>query len=1034
MQDDVLLQFIADLPLFTIYDQGQLAAFLEQVQLLSADAGEMVFAQGEPGDSFYVVYSGRIRILMQRDGREVSLGVLKKGDHFGESALITDQPRNAAARAVEESVLLVIPREVFTSFLLTEPAHREYFDKMMRSTSIDRFIKSASTLGKVARKELSQLVKCFKPETFREGEAVFRQGTVGDKFYLVESGKLKVLRWSDGEQEVLNFLREGDFFGEKALMNDAERYADVVCLTDCQLFSMSKTDFDALMERSPKLRRVIEDRIESYKIPPPIPYQEVIKQEMAALRKMTVSAGEAAKEAVREDRKTRKTGWFRRFYRRQVRFPYIRQYDEMTCGTTCLMMISRYYGKNFASARLRELAHVDLSGASLANLASAAEEVGYTTRALKLKFDTLREVRLPCIVHWQGYHYVVVHRTSDRHVWVADPAIGLRKYTREVFERNWSGITLTLEPTAEFAEQSEDRSSMRNFLQFILPHKRVLFEIVVASMLLNLFGLATPIFTQNVVDKVLSHNNASMLNMMFIGMLMVTVFRILVTLIRQYLIVHTSMRIDLQMLVAFYRHMLALPLGYFKARKVGDFVSRFGENMKIRAFLTNTALSLLLDVVLVVVYLALMFHYNARMAGLTLAFVPFVCVVTLVFTPIIRRLNIDAFQARAEADSHLIESINGIDTIKALHTESPVRWKWEDKYIRSMNIDFKLTNVGMLFNAFGDLVGTLSTTVILWYGAHQVMEGALTVGELMAFMALIGSVLSPVNRVINAWDDIQQTLVSVDRLNDVFSAEREFSDDASGQSGIVLPADGGCDVEFKDVFFRYGGKEDPYILSKINLKVPRGKTMALVGRSGSGKTTLVKLLARFFDVTEGQVQINGTDIRHINLNCLRRLVGFVLQETFVFNGTVRENIAYGDPGMNFERVMRAARLANAHDFITLLPFGYDTRIGESGLQLSGGQRQRIGIARALYTDPQILVFDEATSALDTESEQAIQKNMKSILADKTAFVIAHRLSTVRDADCIVVLDNGEVVETGSHAELMEQKGLYHYLAHQQLNL
>ncbi|NOY81800.1 MAG: peptide cleavage/export ABC transporter [Kiritimatiellaeota bacterium] len=1034
MQHADLLSFISDLPLFSIYDEERLAAFLEQMSLVSYSAGEVVFEQGDAGDTFYVVYSGRIRILMRRNGSDVNLGVLRKGDHFGESALITDHPRTATARAVEDSVLLVVSREDFTTFLLAEPAHRDYFDKLMRSAAIDRFLKSTSTLGKVGRNEVAELVRCFKPQTFGEGEAVFRQGSVADKFYLVESGKLKVVRWTDQEHEILNFLREGDFFGEKALVEDTTRYADVICLTPCKLFAMHKDDFDALIQKSPKLRRIIQDRIESYKTPPPIPYKEVIKQELAALKETKVTAGEDAEKAVREDRgAAQKTARRRRSRKPARRFPFIRQYDEMTCGTTCLMMISRFYGKNFASARLRELAHVDVSGASLANLATAAEQLGYTTRALKLKYDGLRSVPLPCIVHWQGYHYIVVHKVSDRYVWVADPAIGLRKYDREHFEKNWSGITLTLTPTASLEEQTDDRSSLRNFLRFVTPHRKTLIEVLIASVLLNIFGLATPIFTQNVVDKVLTHNNTSMLNMLFIGMLLVLFFRIMVMFVRQYLIVHISMQIDLKMLVAFYRHMLALPLGYFKARKVGDFVSRFGENQKIRAFMTHTALSLMLDVVLLVVYLGMMFYYNTKMAALTMVFIPFVAAVTLVFTPILRRLNIDAFQAHAEADSHLIESITGIDTIKALHAESPVRWKWEDKYIRSMNIDFKLTNAGMMFSAFGDLVGTLSATVLLWFGAHQVMAGALTVGELMAFMALMGSVMVPVNRVIGAWDDIQQTLVSVDRLNDVFSAKREFADADAGHSGVPLE-DVPCTIEFKDVFFRYGGNDDPYILSKINLKLPAGKSLALVGRSGSGKSTLVKLLARFWDVTEGQILINGVNVRHIDLNCLRRMIGFVLQETFIFNGTVRENIAYGEPEMDFSRVLRAAKMANAHDFVTTLPFGYDTRVGESGVQLSGGQKQRIGIARALYAEPRVLVFDEATSSLDSESEQAIQKNMQGILADKTSIIIAHRLSTVRDADVIAVLDNGEVVEQGSHTELMESKGLYHFLVHQQLNL
>ena len=493
------------------------------------------------------------------------------------------------------------------------------------------------------------------------------------------------------------------------------------------------------------------------------------------------------------------------------------------------------------------------------------------------------------------------------------------------------------------------------------------------------------------------------------------------------------MKIDLRMLVQFYKHMLALPLGYFKVRKIGDFITRFGENLKIRNFLTETALTIVLDSILIVVYLSLMFYYNVKMTLMVLLFIPLFLIITLVFTPILKKLNIRSFGARVESQSHLIESINAIDTVKAMNTEYQTRWKWENKYLKSLNIDFNLFKTAIYFNSLGEFVGSISTTFILFYGAHTVLNGDLSVGELMAFMALMGSVITPINRIISAWDDIQETLVSVDRLNDVFAAKPEFAESAEQESGIVLKDPNG-EIEFKDVFFRYGGEDDPYILSSIDLKIPSQARLAIVGRSGSGKTTLAKLIARFYDVTEGKITIDGHDIRNVNLANLRKLVGFVLQENFIFNGTISENISLGDPDESLEKVITAAKLANAHDFITNLGMGYETRVGESGLQLSGGQRQRIAIARVLYSNPKIIIFDEATSSLDTESEQAIQKNLDEILKDRTAIIIAHRLSTVRNADKIIVLDNGEIIEEGNHEELMKKEGLYHYLNYQQLNI
>lgn len=1030
-----LLSFIRKVPMLSIYTDEELTEMMQAAELKSISAGELVFEQDQPGDRFYIVYSGKIRILQQSDHhKEINLGIQFKGDHFGETALITDHPRNATARAVEDSVLISLDRDSFNKFLFAKPELREHFDKFIKYTSINQFLKTCTDLTVASPKDLQNLTKHFKLEFHKEGDLIFRQDAAPDKFYLIENGKLKIVRWEDDRPEIINFLREGQFFGEKALIEDSRRSADVVCLTDCSLFSLTREAFDSLVLTSPKIKKVIEDRIQSYLTEtPPIPYQELIKQELAARKKISVKKDIRADELRPTKEKKKRFQRLSSFYRRHVAFPFIRQHDQMTCGTTCIMMIAKYFGKSFASSRLRELAHVDLSGSSMANLASAAEQLGFSTRGLKLDYETLLTISLPCVIHWQGYHYIVVYKIDRKNVWISDPAMGNRKYTRKYFEENWNGITLTLEPTATFERQTEDKSSLKNFVQFVTPYKTILAEIFLASLLLNVFGLATPIFTQNIVDKVLIHQDISMLNIMMLGMLIILVFRILTMIVRQYLIIHTSMKIDLRMLVVFYKHLLSLPLGYFKVRKIGDFITRFGENMKIRNFLTNTALTIVLDVILIVVYLSLMFYYNLQLTTVVLILIPLFIVITILFTPVLKKLNIDSFNARVESDSHLIESIHAIDTIKAMNLEYTTRWKWEDKFIKSLNIDFKLSNTAMYFHSIGDFVATVGSTIILWYGAHQVIQQVMSVGELMAFMALMGSVITPINRIITVWDNIQQTLVSVDRLNDIFTAEPEFPESMEEVTGFVLREPRG-EIVFEKVFFRYGGEDDAYILSNLNFKILPGQTLAIVGRSGSGKTTLVRLIARFYDASEGIIVIDGYDLKNINLAHLRKLVGFVLQENHIFNATIRENISIGDPDEKMEKVIEAAKLANAHDFITGLAQGYETKVGESGLQLSGGQKQRIAIARVLYHKPQIVIFDEATSSLDTESEQAIQNNLNSILKDKTAIIIAHRLSTVRNADSIIVLDNGEIVEQGSHEELMEKRGLYHYLNHQQLNL
>lgn len=1031
LETSELESFISETKFFSGFDQDLIAKLVDRVEIVSFDPGELVFDESDDGDSFYVVYSGRIRIVKRREeGEDVNLGTKSKGDHFGETALFTDENRTAAARAAGETVLLKFNNEIFEDLIQSDPELKDYLDRFIHSNSVHAFLKSCTELSDVPAEELRAAVEKFREEFHDEGDVVIRQGTAPDKFYLVEEGTLKVERSVDGEKEIINILREGDFFGERAFLKEEKRYADVSCVTDCRLFSLDEDDFQDLVGESPDLKDSIEERMESYSgDEPPVPYEEILEEETTRRQEMDVTDDVDQEEVEPSEDEKSFLSKLPVFYYQNVKFPFVQQYDQRECGIACMRMIGRYYGKNFSASRLQEMANMGKSGTNMANLSSAAEKLGFTTRGMNLDYETLQSAHMPCIVHWEGYHYVVVYKITDDHVWVADPAVGLKKYPREEFEDSWTGVTLLIEPTPEFEETEEDTSTVGNFLQFLKPHKWVLAEIFLASLLMNIFGLATPIFTQITIDRVITHGNVSLLNMMFVGMLLVLSFQFLTRVIRRYLIVHTSLKIDLRMLIFFYRKLLALPMSFLDARKVGDFVTRFSENLKIRNFLTNTAMTLVLDTVLIVVYLGLMFYYNAQMTGIVMLFIPLLALITFLFTPRIKRLEKESFAEKANQKSHLIESINGIQTVKAMNVERPTRWQWENKFINYLNLDFQRQNTITFFDSATKTIVTLASTIILWFGAHKVIEGQLTVGELMAFVALLGSALSPIERTVKAWDEFQDILNAMNRLNDVLQAESE-----EDSEGISLSEPRGK-VEYEDVYFRYGGENDPYVLSNINLTVEPGETAAIVGRSGSGKSTLVSLLARFYDPEEGSVSIDGFDVRNISLDSLRSEVGYVLQDSFIFDRTIRENIALADAEEGkLEDVIQAAKMANAHDFITDLALGYDTQIGESGINLSGGQEQRVSIARVLYKDPSILIFDEATSSLDSESEQAIQKNLDTILEDRTALVIAHRFSTIRDADKIIVLDQGEIIERGTHEELMEERGLYHYLTNQQMNM
>jgi ATP-binding cassette subfamily B protein len=499
--------------------------------------------------------------------------------------------------------------------------------------------------------------------------------------------------------------------------------------------------------------------------------------------------------------------------------------------------------------------------------------------------------------------------------------------------------------------------------------------------------------------------------------------------LRQYLLDHTARRIDTALIIGFIGHTFRLPLKYFESRYVGDIISRVQENRKIQRFLTGEALSIFLDLLTIFVHLGLMFWYSWQMALLTLIIVPPFAILTFIATPFLRRISREIFAAISVESSYLIQSLTGIRTVKSMAIEQSVRWHWEELLSKSVKNSFRGQIIGNRLQIFSSTIQTAVTTGLLWFGAWQVIEGQLTIGQLVAFNMLLGNVINPLQRSTLLWNELQEVLIAVERINDVIDAEPE--EDFNKQIRQSLPTIRG-EICFDRVTFRYNPDSDTNTLENISFEAKQGQTIALVGRSGSGKTTISKLLLGLYRPTQGKISIDGYEVESLSLRSLRCQIGVVDQDTFMFGGTIRENISVGYPSAAIEEVIAAAQLAGAHQFIQELPMGYETQMGEGGSLLSGGQRQRIAIARALLGNPRILVLDEATSSLDAESERIIQNNLSTILRGRTTFIIAHRLSTVRNADTILVLDRGVLVEKGSHDELMAKRGHYFYLNQQQL--
>lgn len=691
-------------------------------------------------------------------------------------------------------------------------------------------------------------------------------------------------------------------------------------------------------------------------------------------------------------------------------------------GLLCLLILARLYDVPADAAQLQHQFGIGRQALSDRELLRAAKYLGLKAGQLKAGWDELTGVPLPALAKRTDGRYVVLAKIDHEQVLIQDPLEQRPLIVpRHAFELIWSGELLLLTKRANLRPQ-DLTFDFTWFIPAIVKYRKLLGEVLVASFFLQLFALLTPLFMQVVIDKVLVHKGFTTLHVLAVGMIALAIFDAVLGGLRTYLFAHTTNRIDVSLGAQLFRHVLALPLAYFEARRVGDTVARVRELEHVRQFLTSNSVTVILDLVFTVVFLAVMWFYSPLLTLVVMGSLPFYALLSIVVTPTVRaRLN-EKFNRGAENQSFLVEAITGIQTVKALALEPPLQRRWDEQLAGYVATSFRTTTLITVSGQVASFIQKATTIAILWAGAYLVIAGDLSIGQLIAFNMLSGQVTGPLLRLVNLWQEFQQVGVSVERLGDLLNTRPEPS---YSPTRTTLPQVAGR-ILFQDVTFRYR-PDGPEVLRRVSLAIEPGTMIGIVGRSGSGKSTIAKLIQRLYVPERGRVLVDGVDLAQVDPAWLRRQVGVVLQENFLFNRSVRDNIALTDPGLAMDRVIQAAQLSGAHEFILELSEGYDTIVGEHGCSLSGGQRQRIAIARALVANPRILIFDEATSALDYESEAVIQRNMAQICKGRTVIVIAHRLTTVRPAHRILVIEEGEILEEGSHDELLTLNGIYRRL-------
>jgi ATP-binding cassette subfamily B protein len=724
-------------------------------------------------------------------------------------------------------------------------------------------------------------------------------------------------------------------------------------------------------------------------------------------------------------------------------FPFVKQPDAMDCGPACLKMVAGYYKKNFSLETIRRKCYITREGVSFLGLSEAADSLGFHTIGVKIPFEMLADkVPLPCIVHWRQKHFIVVYKIRDNKIWAADPAIGLVSYSQDEFMKNWSstlaegkpvGLVLIIEPTPALFEKENEPESTHGFrflLKYFRLYKKYLGQLILGLLIGSLIQLIIPFLTQSIIDIGLNNNDIGFIYLILFAQLALVIGRMSVEFIRGWLLLHIGIRVNVAIVSGFLQKLMSLPVSYFDTKLTGDILQRIEDNNRIEEFLTSASLSILFSFFNLVIFGIVLAIFNIKILALFLTGSILYIIWVSLFMKSRARLDHQRFRQMSSASNKLINIVNGMQEIKLTQSESAKRWDWEN--LQAELFKLKTRGLGLIQyqSAGATFISEVTNLLITIIAATAVLKGNMTLGMMLAVQFIIGQMNVPVSQIIGFFRLSQDAKMSLDRLSEVHDMQDEEPD--TEMKIRKLPEK--KDIYINNISYQYEGPHSPFVLRNIDLVIEEKKTTAIVGTSGSGKTTLLKLLLGFYQPVTGEILIGDSRLPNISLKLWREKVGAVMQDGFIFPESIASNISPGSAAIDEEKLLKAVEIANIRRFIESLPLRYNTKVGANGHGLSEGQIQRLLIARVVYKDPEILIFDEATNSLDANNEKAIVENLAGFFREKTVVVVAHRLSTVKDADKIVVMDNGRIVESGTHSSLLASKGAYFNLVKNQLEL